>query len=217
MKIFYTNYRKADVLLAICNMLFLISLVVCITVFFKQLYYFDISYLQIDKMSGLSKEVIKENYDVLIQYQSIFYQGTLQLPNFIMSEGGKIHFEEVKKIFEMIQILCVITGVFAIYFNYKRWKQKEYMGLRLTGIFTLVFPSVIGLLASIDFDRAFILFHKLFFQNDYWIFDARIDPVIQILPQTFFMHCFIMIIVLIIACSMLCLGCYRWKVKKHFE
>ena len=48
---------------------------------------------------------IKENYQILIHYQSIFYQGKLVFKDFIMSKGGRIHFEEVKRIFEIIQIV----------------------------------------------------------------------------------------------------------------
>lgn len=51
-----------------------ISFAIVFTVFFKQLYYFDIDYLNIDITSGMPIKVIKENYDILINYQSIFYQ-----------------------------------------------------------------------------------------------------------------------------------------------
>jgi len=54
--------------------------------------------------------------------------------------------------------------------------------------------SVVGILAAIDFDRAFVIFHTLFFPGkDNWIFDWRMDPIILILPQEFFRNCAILI------------------------
>ena len=195
------TYNKKDIILSIVLMIFIISFAVVFTVFFKQLYYFDINYLNIDKISGLSVETIKENYDILINYQSIFYQGDLNLPDFTMSVAGRIHFQEVKTIFEVIQVSMLI-------------KEKEYRFLRLTGIITILIPSILGFLVAIDFDQAFIIFHKLFFRNDFWIFDYRADPVITILPETFFMHCFILIVLIIVVFALLCLIFYRYKQKQ---
>lgn len=209
------SYKKEDILLAIINMVFIITFAICLTVFIRQLYYFDIGYLNIDHTSGMSVDIIKKNYDILIDYQSVFYQGTLSLPNFIMSEGGRIHFEEVKKIFEIIQVMCVVSGVLAIIGNARKLKKGYVLHLHLTSILTLVTPSAIGLLASIDFDQAFIIFHRIFFRNDFWIFDVASDPVITILPQIFFMHCFIMIIVIVLILSGISYMIYRIQIKKE--
>ena len=74
----------------------------------------------------MSVETIKKNYDVLIAYQSIFYRGTLNLPDFVMSTNGRIHFEEVKTIFEVIQVSMLISGIISIILLIKRFKEKEY-------------------------------------------------------------------------------------------
>lgn len=213
MKTLFTTNRKKDIVLALILTIFIISLAVVITVFFKQLYYFDIDYLDIPSMSGVSKDIIKQNYDILIQYQSLFYRGVLHLPDFIMSTTGRIHFEEVKRIFDMIQIICIITGVISFVMIYQNIKEKEYRYLKLTSFFSIAIPSILGFLASLDFDKAFVIFHKIFFRNDYWIFDSVSDPVITILPEAFFMHCFMMIIALVIMMSVICYMIYRKKEK----
>lgn len=205
--------RKRDIVLALMLTVFFISFAVVFTVFFKQLYYFDISYLNIEQYVSLDVDTIKKNYDILIQYQSIFYQGELNLPDFIMSDTGRIHFEEVKRIFEGVQVLCIASGLISSVMIYFNVKQKEYDFLRLTSIFSIAIPSFIGLLASVDFDRAFVIFHKIFFRNDYWIFDYYTDPVIRILPQDFFMHCFIMIILIILLLSFISYMIFRKKRK----
>ena len=208
------SYKKNDIFLAIMLMIFIISFAVVFTVFFKPLYYFDINYLNIDQISGLDAETIKENYRILINYQSIFYQGTLNLPDFVMSDSGRIHFEEVKHIFEAIQVMMVISGLISIPMTIKKIKEKEYRFLRLTGLITIIVPTVLGFLAALDFERAFVLFHQIVFRNDYWIFDYRTDPVITILPETFFMHCFMLIVVIVCLLAIICLGYYRYQQKK---
>ena len=61
-------------------------------------------------------------------------------------------------------------------------------------ILALVLPLVLGALAALDFDRAFVIFHSLFFPGKTnWIFDWRTDPIILVLPQDFFMHCAMLI------------------------
>ena len=201
--------NKKDWFYALIISLFIISGAVVFTVFFKPLYYFDIDFLNIDSFVGMSKDIIKHNYNILIDYQSIFYRGDLLLPDFIMSETGRIHFVEVKRIFEVIQVLFIVTGLASLFILIKQ--KHEIIYLKLASILTIAIPSIIGLLASIDFDIAFIVFHKIFFRNDYWIFDYRTDPVIMILPQDFFMHCFIMIVVLIIAGSIAIYLVYKKK------
>lgn len=208
------SYSKKDVFLSVMLMLFFISLAVVITVFFKQLYYLDINYLGIDLTSGMSVDTIKENYDVLIKYQSIFYQGSLNLPDFTMSTNGRIHFEEVKTIFEAIQVTMVISGLISLPMVIKRFKEKEYRFLKLTSLITIIVPAIIGFLAAIDFENAFIIFHKIVFRNDFWVFDYRSDPVINILPEAFFMHCFIMIVIIVIALALVCLSYYNHKQKQ---
>lgn len=208
------SYNKKDVFLSIMLMIFIISFAVVFTVFFKQLYYFDINYLNIDLSSGMSIETIKENYNVLIDYQSIFYQGALKLPDFVMSTSGRIHFQEVKVIFETIQITMIVSGLIVVPMVIKRLKEKEYRFFKLAGMLTIVIPAMLGFVVALDFDSAFVLFHKIVFRNDFWIFDYRSDPVIRILPETFFMHCFILIVAIVIILALLCLAFYYHKQKQ---
>lgn len=214
MKTLFMNNRIRDIILALLLTIFIISFAVVFTVFCKPIYYFDIDFLHIAENTGLSRDVIKENYDVLIQYQSIFYQDDLNLPDFVMSETGRIHFAEVKRIFEVIQILCVVSFIPSVIMIYQNIKQKEYRYLKLTPLFSIGIPAVLGFLAALDFDRAFVIFHQLLFRNNYWIFDERYDPVITILPESFFMHCFFIIILIVILISVILLIIYRRQAQK---
>lgn len=207
-------YNKKEIATAISLMLTILTFAIVFTVFFKPLYYSDIHRLGIDLTSGMAVDTIRQNYDILIDYQSIFFQGALTLPDFAMSTGGRIHFEEVKRIFEVIQIVLLISSITSLVLCYQQLKQKQYLFLRLTAIITVVIPLLIGIVAMMDFNTAFVIFHKIAFRNDFWIFDYTTDPIISILPETFFMHCFILIVVIVIVLSSICYLVYKKKQKK---
>lgn len=63
-------------LLTVSLSIFLISFSVIFTLNFRPLYYADIKLLHISRESGLSEQQIRENYDRLIDYNSVFYKKT---------------------------------------------------------------------------------------------------------------------------------------------
>lgn len=46
--------------------------------------------------------------------------------------------------------------------------------------------GLLALICALDFNRAFIAFHHLFFTNDLWLLDPATDLMIRLLPETFF-------------------------------
>ena len=61
-------------------------------------------------------------------------------------------------------------------------------------VLAVTLPLVIGALAALDFDRAFVIFHSIFFPGKTnWVFDWYADQIIRVLPQAFFMNCAILI------------------------
>lgn len=206
-----------DVVTALVLFLFILSFSVAFTLGFRPLYYMDIELLKIEERSGIPKEEIKQNYDVLIDYNSMFTDEELEFPTLAMSETGKIHFEEVKVIFVMFQKMALVTAVLglALILLQRRGGRKRY--LKYTGMLTVLIPAVLGAAMAVNWDKAFVIFHKIAFDNDYWIFDAKTDPVITILPDTFFLHCAAMILGLVIAGSILCFALYARAQKKMQE
>ncbi len=201
--------RILDVILALIMMLMIISFSVVTTLNFKPLYYFDIDFLQIPEKSGYSEEVIRENYNVLIDYNNLWGAETLEFPSLAMSETGRIHFEEVKEVFGFFEILLIVTVILSIPLSiYCGRIRKDPAYLLLTGIFTVAIPSVAGVLIALNWERVFILFHEIVFNNDYWVFDPVTDPVITILPNEFFMHCAIMIVLISILGAIICIANY---------
>lgn len=179
--------------LALVLTLFIIGVSVVGTLAFRPLYYRDMEKLNIAEESGYSKEEIRENYDALIDYNMAWKDGDLSFPTLPMSETGKIHFEEVKEIFDIFKYLAVFGGVIGAIGIVFMTRKKEYRYLKMTAIVSCGLPVVLGILVALFWDKVFVIFHELFFNNDYWIFDSSTDPVITILPDEFFMHCALMI------------------------
>lgn len=192
----------------------IISAAIILTLNFRPLYYFDIDYFHLEEATGYSEELIRKNYDVLIDYNSVFYTKDLSFPDFPMSEQGRIHFIEVKRIFVFIEAVLFPMSLLFSLFGIWRLKKQKPIFLKLTSVLSLVLPILAGLFIAINWNHAFVFFHKLFFNNDYWIFDASTDPIIRILPDGFFMHCALMILLLIILGS-LSFSLLYFKYTKH--
>lgn len=209
------RFKITDLLIGIVFTLLFISIAVVITINFRPLYYYDITHLNIEADSGYTKEVILTNYNALIDYCSPFFKGGLVFPSLSASESGLQHFAEVKDIFVGFYYLGTIGLVLGIIIIIRKAKNKDFSYLLASSITAIVLPLVLAALMMIDFDRTFILFHKLFFKNNYWLFDPSTDPVITILPDTFFLHCAFLIILIVLLFSILFLIIYLWK-KQHF-
>lgn len=156
------------------------------------LYAFDIDYLNIPKYVGLSKEQILENYRILLTYLNIPWFLALDMPDFPSSTSGLFHFFEVKKLFMLDYLILIFSGMGTLWFVRHLNRRRE--SWRLLPYFrqgTLI-PLAILLALLVSFDTLFVLFHKVFFNNDAWLFNATTDPIILALPAEFFMHSFLL-------------------------
>lgn len=208
-------YSPSNLILAILYMLAILSLSVVLTLNFRPLYYYDIKHLDIPVSSGYPETEIRENYDALIDYNSMFYSGDLQFPSLAMSDTGRIHFVEVKNIFVAVQYLAVITLLLSAGFTVYKARKKDFAFLAGASALTLLVPAILGSLIALNWENFFVTFHHIFFNNDYWIFDAATDPVITILPDTFFMHCALLILGCVILGSLLCALAFILQRRPH--
>ncbi|CCL63486.1 TIGR01906 family membrane protein [Clostridioides difficile] len=198
-----------NVLFSICISIVIIVGVINFTVGFKQLYYFDINYLNISELSGLSKADIKLNYDYLIDYNLNKNVSEFKLPTLKSSPQGKIHFEEVRNIFQNINKLAKLLLVVSLVGIILSVKNKNIKILKTTSITLIIMPLLLTVPILLNFEKSFIIFHKLLFRNDYWIFNPDLDPVINILPEEFFFHSGMMILILILLVSIVLFVMYK--------
>jgi len=189
-------------------------LIINFTLLFKPLYYMDINVLNIEQSSNLNKDQLKDNYDYLITYLTQNKTTEFNLPSLPSSDHGKIHFKEVKVIFDKLKVMLIISifvSIIGIFIN-KRRKKIDY--LLTSSIVLIVLPVTLLIPFLINFDKSFTVFHQIFFNNDYWLFDVNLDPIITILPETFFFHCALLIIFSIIIISLILWRIYKSQYKK---
>lgn len=177
--------------------LFIISAAVILGLNFRPLYYMNIPRIQMLN-ENYSGSLIKNNYDILIDYLNPFYNGKLVLDRLPMSTFGEFHFYEVKLIFNLVYILMFMTFLLGLIIFYVQYKKRDFKYLKLASIMTFVIPVILGIPFILDFNKAFVAFHEIAFSNDYWLFDPRIDPVINILPEWFFMYAAFLILIIMI-------------------
>ena len=184
-------------------------------------------YAEMWEFEKLSGDEIKDAFNEVMDYLTIPGNefGTGKLP---YSESGKSHFVDCKFLFDL-NITCFIialigAAVLIILNKYKVFELWRPFGMNISfcsGAFTLGGFAVIGGLVALNFDRAFAVFHQIFFPGkENWVFHPVYDRIIMILPQNFFMNCAILIFSSIV---LLCIGCicsgiidkYRARIKSN--
>lgn len=212
MKILGGVLVKRKVLTAILCFFMIVATVtfsISLPFFIRPFYYAQIDSLDIVKATKQDKQTVKEAYDQVLDYITLpcheFSTGV-----FPHSLDGKSHFEDFKALF-MINISLLLISAAAIaslhILKYKkRFKPCLPFGLNpmfTSGTITLFAVAAVGVFAVTDFNRAFKLFHRIFFYGkENWLFDTKTDPIIYALPQEFFMNCAIFIaIAMVIICA----------------
>ncbi|HFC9356057.1 TPA: TIGR01906 family membrane protein [Enterococcus hirae] len=180
-----------------CLFFMLISLAVVITINFRPLYVFDINYLNILDHTTLDQETLLKNFDQLMNYLNHPFQQVLKLQDFPVSASGAHHFYEVKKLFLLDYAVFLLTLFPSIYYLIYLKKNKRFWRLIRPFQIGMLVPIVFGFIMMMGFDRFFILFHETFFNNDDWLFNPATDSIINVLPEQFFMHSFILFFILI--------------------
>ena len=181
--------------------LFIISASIAVPIVCRPFYYAQVKTLKIEETTGYTHDEIVEAYDEMMDYclglEDEFGTGTLA-----WSEEGKAHFTDCRTLFILdLTVLGVTSAFLIIYALLKKFAGARPFLLKgrspcfWAGAGVLVFFAVIAGLGSIDFDRTFVIFHKVFFPGKTnWVFYPEYDEIINILPETFFMNCAIVIV-----------------------
>ncbi|MEM5767034.1 MAG: TIGR01906 family membrane protein [Bacillota bacterium] len=175
------------VLLAVCTLLFSAALGLAVIHVTGFPFTVDVDYLDITGTSGLTRTEIFENYDAVMAYLSPLSSADLALPTLGWTEVSTGHFADVKYVFNALYLLGAVSALILLLLTKCRAATREV--LRLSGGLTLLVPAIIGGAVAVQFDRAFELFHAIFFAGDTWLLDPQKDEIIKILPSTFFLHC----------------------------
>lgn len=205
------SYKKAfiNILLSVLISICLLILAVKIVVIYKPIYYNDIKALNIEKSSMHSEAQLKETYNYLINYITNISCCTFSIPYFYASKYGIIHFNEVRAIYQLFSYVyygaITFILIFLLLFGYI---ISEDIFLH-SAVFLSSFTLSVCIPLLINFDGSFTRFHNLLFKNDYWLFDPNEDPVITALPEKFFFHCSLAILLIVVLESLFMIIIYK--------
>ena len=199
-------------ILTAATMLLLLSAAIAVPILLRPFYYAHAALLHLPEQTGWSMAQIHEAYNEMLNFclfGTPFGTGDLR-----WSESGMAHFADCAKLFHLdFAVLAVAAVILLISWQcYRRGllpARPMGRGFRFwAGSNLSVSFIVIALLAALNFDRAFVIFHRLFFPGkDNWLFDPATDQIILILPQVFFRNCAILaVLLLLIACIALVLS-----------
>lgn len=141
------------------------------------------------------------------------------------NDREKAHMVDVQNLFigglwlRRIAVLIFVLSVAGMIGTKADWKTllpKSFLiGL---GAFVGI-AGILGVLFTSDFNKYFIMFHEMFFDNDLWLLDPRTDLLIRMLPEGFFLDMVIRIgiifmISLIIGVIISSIVLYKNKIRK---
>ena len=205
-------------LTAVLTALTLLTAAIAAPILCRPFYYAHIGPMGLEDRTGLTRDEIKTAFNEMLDYclgADEFSTGVLR-----WSESGKAHFTDVRGLFLLDLRALAVSAVLLVVTLLFTWKTGRslarplgrgpafWAGAGLGSMFLLA-----GALAVLDFDRAFVLFHALFFPGkDNWLFDPTTDQIINILPQEFFRNCALLILaILVLGCAALIL----WDLRRH--
>lgn len=219
--------KVISVFFGVSIFLLIITASISLPILCRFFYYIQIDALNLEKLSGFDYDSIRQAYDQVLTYLTVpwaeFGVGVMKY-----SAEGASHFADCKGLFMLnfgVLIASAVSCVTIFVLDKKRVislsKPKGFGIGFYASISAVVLPLVIGSLACIDFDKSFVIFHKIFFPGkDNWIFNPQKDEIIKILPEDFFMNCaiFIGVGLVVIAVTIIVVEIIkRNRRKKYFQ
>ena len=186
--------------LIVAIILFTISFSIGLPIYGREFYYMQIGPLEIEKATGRDRDTIIRGYDEVLDFLTR-PGGEFSAGDFAFSESGADHFKDCKFLFTLNASVYVISALVIaavlLLLRFGKIKLCRPFGLApvfWSGSITLGLFAVLGVLISMDFDTAFVIFHSVFFPGkSNWIFNPRNDEIILAMPESFFMNCAILI------------------------
>lgn len=207
--------RLFQILTTVVLIVCICSLAVALTLAFRPLYYLDMDLLNIPQNAGLDAETVKRNYDILIDYNLSFTESPLRFPSLPMSKGGEQHFQEVKNVLFFFKIGVLTTFFPAVFGVLFCLKKKLFSPFFFAGLGIIFLPIFLFSLVFMNWKEFFIDFHRLFFDNTLWIFSAETDPIILQLPEEFFLHCALFLLLFVLLFGVFLLAVWFHLEKKR--
>lgn len=110
----------------------------------------------------------------------------------VYGEREILHMVDVRDLFvagkniRNLGALVFILLIALMVYGDNRWKKNIWNLLFYTMLGNILFFGVLAFLMYVDFNRYFVIFHLIFFDNDLWLLNPQTDTLIQMVPQPFF-------------------------------
>ncbi|WP_318765887.1 TIGR01906 family membrane protein [Lactiplantibacillus carotarum] len=177
--------------------LWLVSGTIILTINATWLYWFNAIGQKLGPVVNLSLGRLMTNYYQLLAYLNFPWVPKLAMRDFTDSTSALIHFADVKNLFMLDYAVFIVTS-FVVYFFWRRLKRDQQLWrLILPMQVALWVPPLVAAMMAVNFDQFFIFFHEVLFRNSDWLFDPLLDRIILVLPDTFFLQCFVLAFVII--------------------
>lgn len=194
---------------------------IALPILFRPFFYWHIQPMDLVSKTGLTIDEIKEAYREMMNY-CIGITDTFSVGVLPFSADGAAHFTDVRNLFLLDLWALFLSAALLIPVAYLCRKRPVRLAGHTSGFWSAIGLGaaflIIGILAALNFRKAFEVFHKVFFPGkDNWVFDTRKDPVIKMLPMEFFRNCAILIgAFLVLGCAAMLIfdGYVRKKDKK---
>ena len=137
------------------------------------------------------------------------------------TEREILHMEDVRDLFVGAQqlragaLVLILAGAALLWILRDRKDKGSALRIFCRGMLLgtglmLVLAALLGVVLATDFSNAFVTFHHIFFDNDLWILDPRVDMLVNIVPEGFFFDTAARILGLFLGALVLLCGLSLW-------
>lgn len=177
-------------LAALASALFSLTAAVAVPILWRGWYAWQVGSLGLEASTGWSRETILDAYNAVMDF--LVKDAPFSTGDLAWSESGRAHFVDCRALFRLDFIVLALSALLLLAALVwllrpappigQRQVSPPLVALAVTAGVFLIF----GAWAVLDFEGLFTAFHHTFFPGkDNWVFDWRTDPIILILPETF--------------------------------
>lgn len=168
-----------------------------------QIAVFDLDYFEKKFVENNTMEITELNFDQLVRVSDetlkylkderqdlILHEEIDGVEIQVFEESELSHMRDVKTLFIngfLIKNATMVISILCLAYLFFKDIRFVYRAIRAGSFLFMLVIGAIAIMAYIDFNGVFIIFHKMLFSNDLWIMDPKEDIMIQMLPLDFFM------------------------------
>ena len=184
---------------ALSFILLVVTFSIAIPILWRDFYFFHIDLLNITEAAGCSKSDLIMSFNELMD--SLVFYKPFSEGVFDYSISGMNHFLDCRILFTLdlvalpISFIIFLVYIILIKLNFiKVYRIKGMSILFYASFVPIVVLGALAIFALIDVNSAYAFFHAVLFPGkDNWVFNPYTDPIINALPEQFFLDCGILI------------------------